>query len=103
MGNIFENINNSTIINESLVENSFNKISEQYGQQTGEGLLKITGFIHRSNDPAAGTLFNEFNEDLRKPTSDRSRLKKIWSGIEKVLPSIATISNAVMAIASLMT
>lgn len=102
MGDIFENINNSTIINKSLVENSFNKISEQYGQQTGEALLKIAEFIHNSNDPAAGTLFDEFNEELRKPTSDRSRLKKIWSGIEKVLPSIATISNAVMAIAPLM-
>jgi hypothetical protein len=102
MGDTFENISNSTIINKSLVENSYNKISEQYGQQTGEALLKIAEFIHSSNDPAAGTLFDKFNEELRKPTPDKSLLKRIWSGIERVLPYISTISNAVIAIAPLM-
>jgi hypothetical protein len=51
--------------------------------------------------PAAIALFNNFNQELNKQQHDKSTLKGIWDGIVKVLPSIATISEAVAKITTL--
>lgn len=103
MGDIFENIHNATIINKALVENSFNKVKTEQDEETGKALVKAAEFIEKSKDPAAGTLFNNFTEELNKPQPDKSRLKSFWSGIQNALPSIASISESVAKIVSLFT
>jgi hypothetical protein len=101
MGDKFENIHNSTIINESSVQNSFNKIRVQHNEEVSNALIQIAEFIQDSGDPAAGTLFNTFTEELNKPQPDKSRLKSFWSAIEKALPTISTIAGTVAKIAPL--
>ncbi len=93
MGDSFENINNTTIVNRSLVQNSFNKLKRDYDAEVSQALLQIADFIQKSNDPAAAALFDKFNEELNKPQPEKSILTKIWSGIETVLPSITSISD----------
>ena len=101
-GDSFQNIGaGTTIINKSLVENSFNKVEREYGEDTKKALEQISQFIEKSNNPAAGALFNSFNQELSKPQHEKSTLKGIWDGIEKVLPSIATIAGTVAKITSL--
>jgi hypothetical protein len=58
-------------------------------------LVKVAEFIEKSKDPAAGALFNSFTEEINKPQPDKSRLKSFWSGIQNVLPSIASIPGSV--------
>lgn len=101
MGDIFKDIHNATIINKSLVEKSFNTVKKEHDEETSNALVKATEFIEKSGDPAAGTLFNSFNQELNEPQPDKSRLKNFWTGIESVLPSITQISESVAKIVTL--
>ena len=101
-GDSFQNIESgTTIINKSLVQGSFNKVEREYGEETKKALEQVSQFIEKSNNPAAVALFNSFNQELSKPEREKSTLKGIWDGIEKVLPSIATIAGAVSKITAL--
>ena len=99
MGDVFKNIQNATIINKSVVENSFNKIKEGYGEDVAKALLQIAEFIEGSGNKEAGELFDSFNEELNKPESKKPVLKSIWAGIEKALPAITALSEAIVKLA----
>ena len=99
MGDVFKNIQNATIINKSVVENSFNKIKEGYGEDVAKALLQIAEFIEGSGNKEAGGLFDSFNEELNKPESKKPVLKSIWAGIEKALPAITALSEAIAKLA----
>ena len=101
MGDVFKDIQNATIINKSVVENSFNKVKQEHNEEVAKALLKIAEFIEKSGDINAATLFDKFNEELNKTHAEKPTLKKIWAGIEKTLPSVATISEVVAKLAPL--
>jgi tetratricopeptide (TPR) repeat protein len=102
IGDKFENIRGATIIKDSLVENSFNKIKEGYGDDVAKALLQIAEFIEGSGNKEAGGLFDSFNEEISKPQPKKSVLKSIWGGIEKALPTITTLSEAIAKLTSLL-
>jgi len=99
---IFRDIQNATIINASLVENSFNKVKRELDEETGNTLVEIAKFIEKSGNASAGLLFDKFNEELNKPQPEKSRLSDFWSGIVAVLPSVATLAGAVSKITGLL-
>ncbi len=100
-GDVFKNIQNATIINKSVVENSFNKIKGDYGGDVANALLQIAEFIEKSGNGEAGELFTTFNEEVNKPEPKKSVLKRLWEGTEKALPAIATLSEAIAKLATL--
>ena len=102
IGDKFENIRGATIIKDSLVENSFNKIKEGYGDDVAKALLQIAEFIEGSGNKEAGELFDSFNEEISKPQPKKSVLKSIWEKIEKALPTITTLSEAIVKLTSLL-
>lgn len=95
-----DNIQNSTIVNRSSIQNAFNKL-EASDKQTSEAFVKLADFIDKSGDPDAGTLFNGLSDELTKSTADKSRLKSLWSGIEKMLPTITTVAGTATKIVQL--
>jgi hypothetical protein len=103
LGDVFRDINNATVINKSLVENSFNKVKSEHDEETGKALVEVAKFIEKSGDPASGELFDKFNEELSKPEPDKSRLKSFWTTIQNNLPSLVSISESVARIVSLFT
>lgn len=103
-GDSFHNIEGgATIINKSLIQGSFNKVEREYGDDTKKALEQVSQFIEKSGNVAAVALFNNFNQELSKPRHEKSTLGGIWDGIEKVLPSIATIAGAVAKVTALFT
>jgi len=56
-GDMFKNIQHATIINKSAVENSFNNVKAEYGEEVAKALLHIAVFIDRSGNKEAGELF----------------------------------------------
>ena len=93
MGDVLKNIKNATIINKAMVIDSYNKVNKEHNEEVVKALVEIAEFIEKSGDVAAGILFNNFNEELIKPKTEKDTLKKIWSGIEKTLPSIVSLST----------
>lgn len=101
MGNKFENIHNSTIINESLVQNAFNQAKEQIDEDTANALVEIASEVEKSKNVAAGALLNNFMEELNAQQPDKSKLRQCWEGLVAVLPSIATLTAASAKIATI--
>jgi DNA-binding ferritin-like protein (Dps family) len=101
MGDKFENIQDSTIINGSVVVDSFNKIKAGYGEDVANALMQIAEFIEESGNKEAGELFDSFNKEIKEPEPKKSVLKSLWSGIEKALPAIATVSEAIVKLKTL--
>jgi hypothetical protein len=103
VGDNFENITNSTIINKSLVQNALNKVKNENDEETEDALMKVANEIVKSKDPTAGVLFDRFTEELNKPQPDKERLKSYWRGIENALPTIRSISEVESKIIPLFT
>lgn len=101
MGDVFKNIQNATIINKSVIKNSFNKINKEHGDDVAKALLQIAEFIEKSGNREAGELFDTFNEEINNPHLKKSVLKSLWGGIEKALPAITTLSEAIAKIISI--
>ncbi len=101
MGDIFKDIANSTIINKANVKNAFNKIDQEHGKDYSESLLKITEFLMKENNPAAGALFNQFNQELTNPQPRKTMLEKFVGWIQKVLPSAVSLATEFTKIISL--
>ena len=93
MGDYFNNITDSTIINRSTVENAYNKVRSDEGQDTAEVLVEIAKIVEESKNKEAGELFDSFNEEINKDEPKKSVLKNTWNGITKVLPILSTTAN----------
>ena len=99
---IFNNISNSTIINRSSVEKSFNRIQEKYDKETAMALLQVAQEIEKSGNKEAAELFENFNEEIQKPKPRRSVLRSVWEGIEKALPSVLEITDIAIRISKIL-
>ncbi len=100
-GDVFSDLQNATIINKALVENSFNKVRREHDEETSKALVGVAKFIEKSGDPASGALFDKFNEELNKPQPDKFRLKSFWTSIQNNLPAIASIAGSVAKVVAL--
>ncbi len=101
MEDYFNNIQNATVINKSIVEKSFNKVKKEYNEEVAKSLIKIAKFIEESGDISACILFDNLNEELNKPQPDKKVIRNIWDGIEKTLPSIKALSEVIAKLAPL--
>jgi lipopolysaccharide biosynthesis regulator YciM len=96
---VFKKIENSTIINESLVKDS--QIADQNGDEVRKALTEIAKFIEKSQNQKAGEKFSKFNCELKEPNYQKSRLRQLWKEIETALPTISTLTDSVTKISSL--
>lgn len=98
MGNIFYN---SPIINNSNMENAFNKINDRNDVHVAIALKEIAKFIENSGEPSAGALFDKFTVELIEQQPDKNKLKSYWNGIVTILPLVTSLSNTIPKILSL--
>jgi len=101
MGDKFENIQNSTIINKSIVQNALNKASALGGEDVEAALKEIAAHVDESGNVAAGAVLNQFADEVNRDQPDRSRLRQYWDGLVTILPSVASLGSAAAAIAKL--
>lgn len=101
MGDKFENIHDSTIINRSAVRDALNATQLSLGKDFAEALSVVAAAVEESKNVAAGAIFNSFSEELKKPAPDKSMLRQCWDGLTTLLPNVATIAKASSTIAAL--
>jgi hypothetical protein len=101
MGDRFENIHDTTIVNRSLVEKSFNKIKDDFDEETADALKKVADAIEKSNNKEAAENFDSFNEELQKPEPKKAVLSALWSGVITALPTITQMTDVVTKITKL--
>ena len=102
MGDKFENISNSTIVNRSSVQSALNSQTVSGHPELAEALQKIADLVERSQNVAAGALFNGLAEEIKKPTPQKTIIHQCWDGLVKVVPDVAKLAGAAAAIARLL-
>lgn len=98
VGDNFQNITESNIIKNAIVQNAFNKVEGEYDSGTKDALEDFAKFIEKSGNYAAQSLFKNFSEEIVEPKPDKSKLKSIFEGIKTILPDIVTISSSLAKI-----
>lgn len=95
MGDNFEfnNSQNFTFVNKSNVENSFNKVKEQFDEETASVIKQIAEIVEKSKKSEAVELFEAFNEEINKPEPKKTLLKAFWSGLSAILPVLSTTAS----------
>lgn len=97
MGDNFENISNSTIVNKSILLD----VMEENSEELNRVLLKLKRIVEESNNEDAIGLFNDFLEELSNKTPKKRRLKSFWTSLVNVLPHIKNLTDISVGISSL--
>lgn len=103
MGDKFEKISNSTIVNRSLLSNTLNNISSTYGDEVKNALEEISNYIEHSGETDSVELLNGFNQELNNENQNKSVLKAIWDGLVNSLPDAAKVITSIATISKLFT
>jgi hypothetical protein len=88
MGDTFSNISHSTIVNRSLVQGAINAVQQGDRADSAESLRKLAEVVQQSGNSEAGEYLDSFNEELAKPEPRKGILRRMWGGIQEVLPSV---------------
>jgi hypothetical protein len=103
MGDKFENISNSTIVNRSSVGQAFNKYSTEGSDDVAKALRSVADYVDESGNVAAAAVFDQFTAEVTESATDRSRARQLWDGLVAILPGITSIAGAAEAIAKIFT
>ena len=95
MGDNFEfnNAQNFTFVNKSNVENSFNKLKDQFDEETASVIRQIAEIVEKSKKSEAVELFEAFNEEVNRPEPKKTLLKTFWSELSTILPVLSTTAS----------
>lgn len=99
MGDTFNNISNSTIINRSHLENVLNKNRDN--SDFINALNELKDIVEKSGKKESIEAFDDLNEELSRPEPKSSKLKSFWNALTSSLPSILTMTNIVENIATI--
>lgn len=103
LGDRFQNVTGATIVNRSLVDQSFNRVRQTAGADVADALKQAAAIIEASGNRAAAEQFDGFNEELQKPEPRKSILRTLWSGVVSALPSLDTAADLATKIGTLFT
>ena len=98
MGDNFENITNSTIVNKSFLLDVMEKVDDDMNQL----LIKLKKTVEESNNEEAIELFNDLLEELSQKKPKTRRLKSFWHELVDLLPHINSITDIASNINSLL-
>ena len=97
MGDNFENITNSTIVNKNFLL----EVMEKVDDNTTLLLVKLRKIVEESNNEEAVELFNDLLEELSQQKPRTRRLKSFWHELVGLLPQINNITDITTNINSL--
>jgi hypothetical protein len=93
MGDNFQNISNSTIVNHSTVEGSFKSLKSRGQDDVAHAIERLAAIVEKSKNAEAAELFNVFAEEVAKPAPKKTLLKTIWAGLIAALPGVAQMTD----------
>jgi hypothetical protein len=96
MGDIYQDISNSTIVSRSKVEGAFNRLQDGGQGESARLLVEIGKRVSDAGNPAAGGVYNQMADEISKPMHDTSIIKSCWDGLVAILPPLASLSAEVI-------
>lgn len=102
MGDKFENISNSTIVNRSTLNNALNKLTAEYDDAFKKSLEEVADYIDGAKHIKSAELFDGFSKELNSNQANKSILSALWSGLVKALPDTSKIAASIATISKLL-
>ena len=103
MGDKFENIHGSTIVNRYTLQNALNSARVQEDEEVRAFLKALSSEVEAAKDDTAGEILDQLNEEISRDEPRVSLLKRSWDALVQGLPSVAKIAGASAALAKLLT
>ncbi|MFE9203435.1 hypothetical protein [Micromonospora sp. NPDC007230] len=94
MGDRFEQVHGSVIVNRSVLNNSFNSIANVHGQDVADAIRRIAVEVERSGSQEAAENLEALTEELQQPQPKRGVLRALWKGIVEAVPTITQATDA---------
>lgn len=94
MGDKFENIHNSTIVNRSAVVDSFNQIASNNEQELLEALKEISAAVEKEGNHQAADLTEGLIKEFAGARNP-SVLQLFWNGLKAAAPVVSSLAGAV--------
>lgn len=99
MGDNFEKISNSVIINRNKLNNVLNRYDNNDDLKLA--LDAIKKIVVKSRNEDAINMFNDINEELLQKTPRKSRLKAFWNELTMILPSIKKMTDITVGLTNI--
>lgn len=93
MGDKFENITNSTIVNRSSLTNALNLLDARGDDGGVAALTELERCVSESGDATAAEYLDGFNEELARTMARPAILRAMWEGIVRALPQVASVAT----------
>ncbi|HVE45494.1 MAG TPA: hypothetical protein VNA57_01935 [Acidimicrobiales bacterium] len=93
VGDVFKEIEGSTIVNKAQVERSFNVVRERFDDDSAQALVRLAEHVASSGSREAAELFAVFNEELDRAEPRQNVLRRLWNGLTDALPSISGMAD----------
>lgn len=94
-------IDNSTIINRSILHQAMNRIASSDNEELASALKYVAEIVAGEANPVAGEIFDAFNEELAKPKPRKQVLKGLWENLTRLIPTILAAGEVVARITKL--
>ena len=91
----------NTVVNRSVVQNAFNRVRNEYDEETAEALKRVAEEIDRAGNTVAAENFEAFSTELQNPKPKKSLLSTLWQGTVAALPVIKELPDVVAKIMKL--
>lgn len=98
MGDYFENIANSTIINKSIL---LDVVEKESNLNIRNALIELKKHVEESGNEEAIGLYNDFLEELSLEQPKKRKLKSFWYSLLDTLPKIKDLTDITVGITSL--
>lgn len=101
MGDKFENVSQSTVINKSQVDQSFTETSSISANELTEMLTELATIIAATRNHEAAEQFEAFREEAERERPRKAVLQTLWTSITALLPSIEKAADVVAKVVRL--
>ena len=100
MGDRFDNIQSSTIVNRSAVQNAFNRLSATSEAELRAALKEIAEAVESLQDPEASDLAESLIEEAAG-SKRRGVLAALWKRLQEIAPVVSSLIGSAAVVTSL--
>jgi hypothetical protein len=102
IGDRFQDIRNSTIINRSVLDRSVASVTQTDGSDAAELLEQVASLVEGYGDADAVETFESFCEELQRPNRRKAVLRSLWAGLVAGVPTLSAAVDVATKVAALL-
>jgi hypothetical protein len=100
MGDKFDNIQSSTIVNRSAVQNAFNRLSDSSESELRDALKEIAETVEKLQNPEASDVAESLIEEAAG-SKRRGVMAALWDRLQQIAPVVTSLTGSAAVVTNL--